>query len=267
MGAFSLVASLLVVLGWMAFGIGALIFYIIAAFLLYYNNYRVSPEMKIWRLQALYTAAERYRGVPIDTNLYSYILCKDFKNPKLFFVTGVDEKKLELNTDIGTKILESAPIVIKGHHEFGFMYNLWLKQQKVISYDEIDNDIYNCFIEGKVYYLSTFGRYLEESDVLKIQEDIADNKQRLRIVEIEIDRICSANNGKYYKRNKKHAKFIILLNPWIRTYNVVNRLRNEGYKVTTFENALYYFNLNNFFNVDSLVKADIEYQEKITVTS
>ena len=54
MGAFSLVASLLVVLGWMAFGIGALIFYIIAAFLLYYNNYRVSPEMKIWRLQALY---------------------------------------------------------------------------------------------------------------------------------------------------------------------------------------------------------------------
>ena len=223
--------------------------------------------MKIWRLQALYTAAERYRGVPIDTNLYSYFLCKDFKNPKLFFVTGVDEKKLELNTDIGIKISASDPMVIKDHYKYGFMYNLWLKQQKDIRYDEIDNDIYNCFIEGKVYYLTTFRRYLEESDVLKIQEEIADNKQRLRIVEIEIAKICSANNGKYYKRKKFYAKFIILLNPWLRTYNIVNKLRNEGYKVTTFENALNYFNLNNYFNIDDLVKADKEYQEKITISS
>ena len=264
MSIFSLVISLLVLLGWIAFVIAMPILLIIAAFVLYYTNYRVSPEMKMWRLQALYTKAEKIRGIPISTYLYLSSIDPVLRT---FFVIDVDEKKLKLNTDLGTKISDTDPIVMKGSYQYGYIYKQWLEQQKEIQYDDIDNDIYDCFIEGKVYYLSTFGRYLEESDVLKIQEEIADNKQRLRIVEIEIAKICSANNGKYYKRNKKHAKFIILLNPWIRTYHFVNRLRSEGYKVTTFENALNYFNLNNFFNVDSLVKADTEYQEKITITN
>jgi hypothetical protein len=108
-------------------------------------------------------------------------------------------------------------------------------------YDDIDNDIYKCFIAHKSGMSEAIGTW---DDFAKVEEKIAD--------------ICKTNNGRYYKSTNKNARFAIIFSYVNRVHSSVEYLRQKGYKVTTFEKALEYFNLSHMWDIDTLIKMEQE---------
>ncbi|ROR29279.1 hypothetical protein EDD66_103215 [Mobilisporobacter senegalensis] len=105
------------------------------------------------------------------------------------------------------------------------------------EYDPIDSDIYRCFIA--------------------YQYGISNNvnvSTKFQKIEDRISNICSAKGGKYYRTPAKSAKFAIIFNSKDINYNSIKGLIDEGYKVTTFENALKYFKLDHLWDMNSTKK-------------
>ncbi|MDO6353569.1 3'-5' exonuclease [Caloramator sp. CAR-1] len=117
---------------------------------------------------------------------------------------------------------------------------------QIPTYDPIDEDIYKCFIAHKSGMNEKIGTW---EDFYKIEEKIAE--------------ICNEHGGRYYKSSSKNAKFAIIFNYTNRTKSCVDTLRNKGYKVTTFEEALKFFGLEDMWNIESLQEAEKEYKEYI----
>ncbi|MHC0037941.1 TM2 domain-containing protein [Pseudoneobacillus sp. C159] len=113
-----------------------------------------------------------------------------------------------------------------------------LKQIDVpFEFDEIDQDIYHCFINNKS----------------GMTEEVGTHQQLIKTEE-KIKEICEVNGGRYFKSKAKSAKFAIIFSPYSRTYSNYKSLKDKGYKVTTFEKAIKYFKLTEMWDCDKLSK-------------
>lgn len=102
------------------------------------------------------------------------------------------------------------------------------------TYDEITDEIYHCFLIGGNWDVE---QAIGEAAVEKVA------------------RKCKEFGGRLFKTKAKSAKFAILKTIYDREYTKVKILQAEGYKVTTWENALKYMGLQELW--------DIEYQEEL----
>ncbi|WP_199227570.1 3'-5' exonuclease [Limnohabitans sp. T6-5] len=104
------------------------------------------------------------------------------------------------------------------------------------TYSEIDNDIYQCFIAHRSGMSNVIGSW----------EDF-------QTVENEMALICKEKGGRYYKSKAKGAKFAIIFSPYAQTANDVLRLQQEGYKVTSFDRAVAFFQLQSMWDCQQYV--------------
>lgn len=112
------------------------------------------------------------------------------------------------------------------------------------EYDIIDSNIFKCFIAHKGTNIETdIGRL---ADYRKVEEKLAT--------------ICKENGGKYYKSEAKTAKFAIIFN-YMRTASMINKLRDKGYKVTSFENMIVHFNLQDIWDTSGMIKKVKKHKE------
>ncbi len=114
------------------------------------------------------------------------------------------------------------------------------------EYDPIDEEIYKCFIANKTGMCEAIGTW-----------------EQFRKVEEQIAKICKENNGKYFKSQAKTAKFAIIFDYSRRTYSNITSLREKGYKVTTFEAALGFFELSHMWNIKNIKKMENEHKRFI----
>jgi hypothetical protein len=112
-----------------------------------------------------------------------------------------------------------------------------------VKYSAIDEDIYKCYISNKTGMCDDIGTW---EQFHKIEEQIA--------------QICQERNGKYYKGQTKTARFAIIFDPAARTLSNVTRLREKGYKVTSFEKALDHFGLTDIWECEKLTKTENDYK-------
>lgn len=118
------------------------------------------------------------------------------------------------------------------------------------EYDEIDTDIYKCCIVDK-----------SDTDLGNI--DCGGNAKDFRKVEQYISDLCKENNGRYYKTVCKNVKFVIIFACNSRTATNVTHYRNKGYKVTSFENAIKYFNLINLWDINKMENEVLRIKETV----
>ena len=69
-----------------------------------------------------------------------------------------------------------------------------------------------------------------------------------RKVEEQIASLCKAKGGRYYKTKAKSAKFAIIFSPYAQTAGEIWSLQQEGYKVTSFDQAIIYFGLGEMWD-------------------
>lgn len=111
------------------------------------------------------------------------------------------------------------------------------------EYSVIDEDIYKCFISNKSGMCERLGSW-----------------EQFNIVEERIIDICMKNKGRYYKSPTKNAKFAIIFSPSSRNYSNVTKLKEKGYKVTSFENVLVYFRLTDMWDCKKFTDAEEDYR-------
>lgn len=95
-----------------------------------------------------------------------------------------------------------------------------------VSLTPIDDDIYKCFIAHQSGMCEAIGTW-----------DI------YRSVEEKISLLCKSKGGRYYKTKAKTAKFAIIFSPYAQTAAEIWSLQQEGYKVTSFDQAIIFFGL------------------------
>lgn len=142
------------------------------------------------------------------------------------------------------KTYNELKAVIEDKHN-AYLEQVKFENQKIkaehlepFQYDTIDNDIYSCFIAHKLNYIeSDIGNSF---DFTKVEEKLAE--------------ICREHGGKYYKNAAKAAKFAIIFSYENRTADSVIKLRDKGYKVTSFENMIDYFGLQEIFDTKGLIE-------------
>lgn len=170
-----------------------------------------------------YSSDRKYRKIKIPDFVF-WVTPKDFKS----FKSILDKRHILY---MENKRLREERI----KEQFKVDYNT------PFNYDEIDEDIYKCFIAYQSGMSENIGTW-----------------DKFHKVEDEISNICSANGGKLYKSPAKSAKFAIIFSPHNRTYSNVKSLKDKGYKVTTFENSLSFFRLEHMWNVKALKKTENE---------
>lgn len=99
------------------------------------------------------------------------------------------------------------------------------------AYSPIDDDISKCFIAYPSGMCDAIGTW----------EDFHN-------VERELAKQCKTRGGRYYKSKAKGAKFAIIFSPHAQTVNEVCSLRQDGYKVTTFDRVIAYFGLEEMWD-------------------
>lgn len=123
-------------------------------------------------------------------------------------------------------------------------------------YDKIDEDIYQCFIEGASW---CFNETLTEEE-LKLDETTQEAiyYQRREKVIAEIAQICSEHDGKLFKSKAKNAKCAIIgaIGYW--SYSRVEELHSQGYKVTNWTSAIRYFKLEDFWKCENQDRAYLD---------
>lgn len=103
------------------------------------------------------------------------------------------------------------------------------------EYDEIDESIYKCFIAHKLTYEREDG-----------------TSKQFRKIEDKIIDICKEHNGKYFKTAAKTAKFAIIFDCHAMFYTYIEELKDKGYKVTSFEKALEYFDIYDMWDFKTM---------------
>jgi hypothetical protein len=100
-----------------------------------------------------------------------------------------------------------------------------------VTFTPIDDDIYKCFVahqSGMCEAIGTWELYK------KVEEQIALQ--------------CKARGGRYFKTKAKSAKFAIIFSPYGQTSEEIWSLQQEGYKVTSFDQAISYFGLEEMWD-------------------
>lgn len=110
-----------------------------------------------------------------------------------------------------------------------------------VQNDEITKDIYKCFIHS--------------SPIPKYQ------KQFTKVTEL-IGKKCTENGGRLYKSAAKGATYAIEADYTKYTADHFDDLRQRGYKVVTFEQAVQYMHLEKYWAIDE-IQADIKKRHSI----
>lgn len=100
-----------------------------------------------------------------------------------------------------------------------------------VTFTPIDDDIYKCFVAHQSGMCEAIGTWALYS---KVEEQIAS--------------LCKAKGGRYYKTKAKSAKFAIIFSPYAQTAGEIWSLQQEGYKVTSFDQAIIYFGLGEMWD-------------------
>ncbi len=102
------------------------------------------------------------------------------------------------------------------------------------EYDDIDDDIYRCFISDKGGFADLAAGDRFERALLKWAD------------------ICAQNGGKLFKSSAKGAKFAIIQNYTARLPERIKELHADGYKVTNFERIVTQFGLGEYWDVEAV---------------
>lgn len=122
-------------------------------------------------------------------------------------------------------------------------YQSMLEQYRAgVQVDAIDNDVSWCYFESPNGFQGI------------------DDERKFHSLETKIAQICEKNGGHLYKTRAKSAKFAILVSPSSRKQDNVERIRSMGYKVTTLEEAVKFWQLEKYWNI---AEAEARYQEFI----
>ena len=100
-----------------------------------------------------------------------------------------------------------------------------------VTFTPIDDDIYRCFIAHQSGMCDAIGTW---ECYGKVEEQIALQ--------------CKARGGRYFKTKAKSAKFAIIFSPYSHTSEEIWSLQQEGYKVTSFDQAISYFGLGKMWD-------------------
>ena len=100
-----------------------------------------------------------------------------------------------------------------------------------VTFTPVDDDIYKCFIAHQSGMCDAIGTW-----------------ELFRKVEEQIALHCKARGGRYFKTNAKGARFAIIFSPHSQTSEEIWSLRQEGYKVASFDQAISYFNLGEMWD-------------------
>lgn len=177
------------------------------------------------------TAYIREEGMSKD-NLYHKISTPDF----VFWILPNDYNRFK-------KVLNHRHNILVENKKT-MLNSIHINNEETFEYDEIDDDIYNCFIAFKSGMTSEIGTW-----------------KKFYQIEENIEKECIKKGGKYYKNEAKSARFAIIFSYANRAYLSVKELRDKGYKVTSFEKALEYFGLSKMWNCDLMTKKEEEYRK------
>lgn len=100
-----------------------------------------------------------------------------------------------------------------------------------VTFTPIDDDIYQCFVAHRSGMCEAIGTW-----------------ELYSTVEEQIASLCKAKGGRYYKTKAKSAKFAIIFSPYAQTAGEILNLQQEGYKVTSFDQAITYFGLGEMWD-------------------
>lgn len=106
---------------------------------------------------------------------------------------------------------------------------------KPVKYDEIDDDIWWCYIDSRNGMCDAIGSW--------------DSFEK---VEKKISELCTYNGGKLYKSRAKGARYAILFTPFKRRASYISELQEKGYKVVSFESVLKYLGITEMWDVENL---------------
>ncbi|ACL77269.1 hypothetical protein [Ruminiclostridium cellulolyticum] len=173
----------------------------------------------------------KYKGKSSD-NIYHKFATPDY----MFWVKPEDYERFK------TVLIYRHNIKVKNKQAMAEFNKV--NATKSFNYDIISNDIYTCFIAYKSGMCDAIGKW---ENFYKIEEALSN--------------ICKQNNGRYYKTENAKAKFAIIFNPSYRIFTTVTELKNKGFKVTTFEDVVDYFKLNNLWDTNKIRTYAKENQE------
>lgn len=175
----------------------------------------------------------RNEGLSSD-KLYYRIATPDFK----FWVKPKDLKRF---------------MAVGNHRNRVLMEKRYKRQETIrelvtapLQYDPITEGIYRCFIVDGSKITSELGTWDD-----------------FRKIENEIKAVCELNSGRYYKSAAKGARFAIIFSPYNRMAGTVDGLREKGFLVTTFEQAVRFFGLDHMWDCDNHERIAKENRESL----
>lgn len=122
-----------------------------------------------------------------------------------------------------------------------------LNVETPLQYDEIDDDIYKCFIAHKPDGSREDGSF-----------------EQFKAIEDKISNICKEHGGRYFKTAAKTAKFAIIFDHRYMFYTYIKELKDKGYKVTSIIELLKYLEMADMWDIKTLYKLrdeDIKYMK------
>lgn len=121
----------------------------------------------------------------------------------------------------------------------------WLMTAKIEAtnepiFDEIDKDIYSCYIVGMQYVKENYKEYKQqEVSLFKSTFD-------------SIEKLCREKGGRLYKSYAKGVKWVIVLQAsTCSLYEKNKSLHTKGYKVARWSEFLEYIGLDNYWDLES----------------
>lgn len=118
-------------------------------------------------------------------------------------------------------------------------------------YDEIDEDIYKCFIDG--------ASFCHAESLTHSELELPDSRQdklytdRKSNMLAAIAEVCEQKDGRLYKSKAKAVKWVIVGSAYNWHISRVENLRNKGYKVTNLPAAIRFFGLEEYWNCDNQI--------------
>lgn len=216
-------------------------------FIIDFVNERFNEDDAMKKTEVIVLAGEEDYIIIGGKKLYFdafFIRNEGLSSDKKYFRIATPEYKFWVNP----KDLNRFMTIMEHRHKFYMKRKEEKRANKIkaiftpFRYDDIDNNIYHCFI----------------SDTHMIE-----NRDRFNKAVEAIDRECKKNNGKLYKTAAKSAKYAIIFDYRYRIFSNVEHLHAKGFKVTSFELALKYFGLEHMWDSKKHMQQEREYMEML----
>lgn len=105
--------------------------------------------------------------------------------------------------------------------------------QSGYTLDPIDDDLWRCFLAGDDLFMTFIPQ------------------QQIRGFRDAFGAMCAEHGGRLYKTEAKSAKFAVLTGPRSRFRQEVERLRALGYKITSIEEVVQAFGMEDLWNIEA----------------